>query len=54
MQKRKLGKSGLEENLGAANMELTAGELRQLNGALSKFEISGDRYPAELAKRAGD
>jgi aryl-alcohol dehydrogenase-like predicted oxidoreductase len=43
----------LEENLGAANVELTAGELRDLNDALSKIEISGDRYPAEYAKRTG-
>lgn len=43
----------LEENLGAADIELTAGELRNLNDALSKIEISGDRYPAELAKRTG-
>jgi aryl-alcohol dehydrogenase-like predicted oxidoreductase len=43
----------LEENLGAADVELTAGELRHLNDALSKIEISGDRYPAEYAKRVG-
>lgn len=43
----------LEENLGAADIELTAGELRNLNDALSKIKISGDRYPAELAKRTG-
>lgn len=43
----------LEENLGAVDIKLTAGELRNLNDALSKIEISGDRYPAELAKRTG-
>jgi aryl-alcohol dehydrogenase-like predicted oxidoreductase len=43
----------LEENLGAADVELTVGELRDLNDALSKIEIAGDRYPAELAKRVG-
>ena len=43
----------LEENLGAADIELTAGELIDLNTALSKIEISGDRYPAEYAKRVG-
>jgi aryl-alcohol dehydrogenase-like predicted oxidoreductase len=42
----------LEENLGAADIELTAEELRDLNDALSRIEISGDRYPAEYAKRA--
>lgn len=44
----------LEENLGAAEVELTARELRDLNDALSKIEISGDRYPAEYAKRTGN
>lgn len=43
----------LEENLGAANIELTASELIELNTSLAKIEISGDRYPAEYAKRAG-
>ncbi|MBI0580187.1 aldo/keto reductase [Neobacillus cucumis] len=41
----------LEENLGAAKVELTAEELHDLNGALSKIEISGERYPAEYANR---
>jgi aryl-alcohol dehydrogenase-like predicted oxidoreductase len=43
----------LEENLGAAEDELTPEELRDLNDALSKIEISGDRYPAEYANRVG-
>jgi aryl-alcohol dehydrogenase-like predicted oxidoreductase len=43
----------LEENLGAADIELTADELRNLRAALDKIEISGDRYPAEIAKRVG-
>jgi len=43
----------LEENLGAAEVELTPGELSDLNNALSKIEISGDRYPAEYANRVG-
>lgn len=43
----------LEENLGAANVKLSAAELRDLNAALAKIEISGDRYPAELAKSVG-
>jgi aryl-alcohol dehydrogenase-like predicted oxidoreductase len=44
----------LAENLGAADVELTAEELRELNDELSKIEISGDRYPAEYAKRVGN
>jgi len=43
----------LEENLGAAELELTPGELRDLNAALDKIKIAGDRYPAELTKRVG-
>lgn len=43
----------LEEILGAADIELTAVELRDLNAALDKIEVAGDRYPAELAKRTG-
>lgn len=43
----------LKENVGAAEVALTAGELRDLNQALAKIEISGDRYPAEYAKRVG-
>lgn len=43
----------LEENIGAAEVELTAEELHDLNDALSKIEISGERYPAEYANRVG-
>lgn len=40
----------LEENLGAVDVELKEAELYDLNEALSKIEIVGDRYPAEYAK----
>jgi aryl-alcohol dehydrogenase-like predicted oxidoreductase len=45
----------LEENLGAVDVELTPEDLRDLNDALSKIEIAGDRYPAgsEYASRVG-
>jgi aryl-alcohol dehydrogenase-like predicted oxidoreductase len=43
----------LEENLGAADIEMTHEELDDLNDALSKIKISGDRYPAEYANRVG-
>ncbi len=43
----------LEENLGAVKVELTTEELTNLNQALSKIKILGDRYPAEYAKRVG-
>jgi len=45
--------SRLEENLGAADVLLSTGELRELNDALAKIEVFGDRYPAEYAKRTG-
>ncbi|GAB1765515.1 aldo/keto reductase [Priestia aryabhattai] len=48
---RKLNR--LEENLGAVDVELTPQELSDLKEALSKIEISGDRYPAEYANRVG-
>ncbi|KSU82044.1 Predicted oxidoreductase [Fictibacillus enclensis] len=43
----------LEENLGAAKVELTPEEQHDLNNALSKIEISGERYPTEYANRVG-
>ncbi|MEH7335820.1 aldo/keto reductase [Neobacillus drentensis] len=43
----------LEENLGGAEVKLTPKELSDLNDALSKIEIAGDRYPAEYANRVG-
>ncbi|GER66832.1 aldo/keto reductase [Weizmannia acidilactici] len=45
----------LEENLGAADVELTPEELKDLNDVLSKIKISGDRYPAgsDYANRTG-
>ena len=41
----------LDENLGAANLEMTNEELNGINSAPSKISISGDRYPAELEKK---
>jgi aryl-alcohol dehydrogenase-like predicted oxidoreductase len=43
----------LEENLGAASIELTAEDLRAIDGAASKIRIEGARYPEELEKRTG-
>ena len=43
----------LEENLGAVEIELTTQEVSDLKEALSKIEISGDRYPSEYANRVG-
>ena len=38
----------LEENLGAAAVELTPDDLREIAGALSGIAVQGDRYPAHL------
>jgi aryl-alcohol dehydrogenase-like predicted oxidoreductase len=43
----------LEENLGAANIELSAEDLRRIEEALAQIKVEGDRYPAHLAARAG-
>jgi len=43
----------LEENLGGADVELTAEDLARINEALGKIPITGNRYPEEWAKRAG-
>ena len=43
----------LKENLGAAALELTEDDLRQIEGALAHIKVQGDRYPAHLAARAG-
>lgn len=43
----------LEENLGAADIELTPGELSNLESALSTIEISGDRYPVQVSSKLG-
>src|SRR6266403_405927 len=40
----------LDENLGAAAVELTPDELRSINTEASKIKIQGDRYPEYLAK----
>ena len=43
----------LEENLGAAELELTPDDLREVEGATSRIAIQGDRYPEELERRTG-
>jgi len=41
----------LEENLGAANIELSEKDLRDITAAVSKISVQGDRYPAHLQQR---
>jgi aryl-alcohol dehydrogenase-like predicted oxidoreductase len=43
----------LEENLGALNIQLTPGDLREIDSASSQIKIEGARYPAELQKMVG-
>jgi aryl-alcohol dehydrogenase-like predicted oxidoreductase len=43
----------LKENVGAAAIELTRDDLRQIEDALAPIKVQGDRYPAHLAARAG-
>ena len=43
----------LEENLGAANIELTPDDLRELDAATSSINVQGARYPEELQKLVG-
>jgi len=40
----------LEENIGAAAIELTADDLRQIESASSKIPVQGARYPENLQK----
>ncbi len=41
----------LEENLGAANIELSEKDLGDITAAVSKISVQGDRYPAHLQQR---
>ena len=43
----------LEENLGAAGVELSAEDLRSIDDAASKIQVESARYPEELEKRTG-
>jgi aryl-alcohol dehydrogenase-like predicted oxidoreductase len=43
----------LEENLGAATIQLTADDLREIDLAASQIEVHGARYPEHLQKMVG-
>jgi aryl-alcohol dehydrogenase-like predicted oxidoreductase len=43
----------LEENLGAVDLELTSGDLDEINAAASKIEIQGERLPEAALKMTG-
>ncbi|MGA7219704.1 MAG: aldo/keto reductase [Candidatus Sulfotelmatobacter sp.] len=42
-----------EENIGAIAIELTSGDLREIDGASSNIKVQGERYPEALAKMTG-
>jgi aryl-alcohol dehydrogenase-like predicted oxidoreductase len=43
----------LEENVGAAEIELTPDDLREIQSAASQIEVQGDRYPEHLEQMTG-
>jgi aryl-alcohol dehydrogenase-like predicted oxidoreductase len=43
----------LEENIGAVEVELTAGDLREIESAASQISIQGARYPEQLQQMTG-
>ncbi|HUJ13394.1 MAG TPA: aldo/keto reductase [Thermoanaerobaculia bacterium] len=43
----------LEENIAAADVELTRDDMRDIDAAASGIEIEGARYPEELERRTG-
>ena len=43
----------LEENIGAASVELMPDDLREIESALSTVEVHGDRYPERLEQLTG-
>jgi aryl-alcohol dehydrogenase-like predicted oxidoreductase len=43
----------LEENLGAASLELTADDLRDIDAAASEITVQGSRYPEHLEEMTG-
>jgi aryl-alcohol dehydrogenase-like predicted oxidoreductase len=45
--------SRLEENIGGADVELTPGDLREIEIASSKIKVEGARYPEAIEKMTG-
>lgn len=45
--------SRLEENMAAADVELTSGDLTDIAHAFSEIAVQGERYPASLQARVG-
>lgn len=45
--------SRLEENVGAASVELTPGDLREIDAAASQITVQGARYPEHIEQMTG-
>jgi aryl-alcohol dehydrogenase-like predicted oxidoreductase len=43
----------LEENIGAAALELTAADLSEIDARLADITVQGERFPAHLQARVG-
>ena len=43
----------MKENNGAANLELSAADLREIEDAASKVTVQGARYPEQMEKLTG-
>ncbi len=43
----------LDENLGAAAVNLTSDDLREIDGAASRITVQGARLPEEILKLSG-
>jgi aryl-alcohol dehydrogenase-like predicted oxidoreductase len=41
----------LEENIGAASVELTAEDLKEIDAAASRITVQGARYPEDMERR---
>jgi aryl-alcohol dehydrogenase-like predicted oxidoreductase len=40
----------LKENLGAAEVDLSAGDLQMIDNAMAAVEVQGERYPENLQR----
>jgi aryl-alcohol dehydrogenase-like predicted oxidoreductase len=43
----------LEENIGAAEVDLTADDLHEIESAASNIDVQGERYPEKLEQMTG-
>jgi len=43
----------LEENIAAADVQLTADDLREIDSAASQIGVEGERYPEHLKRLVG-